>query len=72
MNAAEHQRIDLVPSPCISMCTMNPATDLCEGCLRTIGEISAWTLLDADDKRAVLARIAARRRALASPTAATA
>lgn len=31
-----------VGSPCISICQMNAATGLCDGCLRTIGEIAAW------------------------------
>ena len=29
----------LVPSPCISVCQMNPATGLCSGCYRTVDEI---------------------------------
>ena len=31
-----------LPSPCISICVMNEATGLCDGCLRTIDEIVAW------------------------------
>lgn len=41
---------------------MNPATGLCDGCLRTLDEIAAWSRLSDDEKRAVLARVAARRR----------
>jgi len=33
---------DIVPSPCISVCRVNAETGLCEGCFRTLGEISAW------------------------------
>ena len=50
-----------VPSPCISICRMNDDTGLCEGCLRTIDEIAAWSVLDDDTRRAVLAAIAQRR-----------
>jgi predicted Fe-S protein YdhL (DUF1289 family) len=50
-----------VASPCISICRMNPATGLCDGCLRTLDEIAAWSRLSDDDKRAVLARVAVRR-----------
>jgi len=50
-----------VPSPCIDVCKMNPDTRLCEGCLRTLDEIAAWAGLSAEEKRAVLARLAARR-----------
>jgi predicted Fe-S protein YdhL (DUF1289 family) len=42
-----------VPSPCISLCRMVPATGLCEGCLRTIDEIVAWGAADDAYKRAV-------------------
>jgi len=49
-----------VPSPCINVCRMVPATGLCEGCLRTIDEIVAWGRADDDYKRAVWGEI--RRR----------
>ena len=42
-----------VPSPCINVCRMNPATGWCDGCLRTIDEIAGWSSLDDDAKRAV-------------------
>ena len=41
------------PSPCINVCRMHEASGLCEGCLRTIDEIAAWSTLDDDAKRAV-------------------
>lgn len=31
-----------VPSPCVGVCRMLPATGLCEGCWRSIDEIVAW------------------------------
>ncbi len=40
-----------VPSPCISVCRMSESTGLCEGCLRTIDEIAAWSLLDDAQRR---------------------
>lgn len=42
-----------VPSPCISVCRMDPASGLCEGCWRTIGEIVEWGRLDDAGKRTV-------------------
>jgi hypothetical protein len=39
---------------------MSPVTGLCEGCLRTIDEIIAWSRADDDYKRAVWQEI--RRR----------
>ncbi|MRD46995.1 DUF1289 domain-containing protein [Caenimonas koreensis DSM 17982] len=42
-----------VPSPCLSVCRMDPATDFCEGCMRTIDEIAAWGRMGDDEKRSV-------------------
>jgi predicted Fe-S protein YdhL (DUF1289 family) len=53
--------VDGVASPCVDVCRMNPATGFCDGCLRTIDEIAAWSSLDDDAKRAVLARVDSRR-----------
>jgi predicted Fe-S protein YdhL (DUF1289 family) len=50
-----------VASPCINVCRMNPETGLCEGCLRTLDEIAAWSTMSAQEKRAVLAQLPARR-----------
>ncbi len=55
----QQQAHDL-PSPCISVCTMERRTGLCRGCLRTLEEIAAWSTLDDGDKRAIWARIALR------------
>lgn len=52
-----------VPSPCVSVCRMDAATGLCEGCCRTLDEIAAWSQLDAPAKRAVWRRIAQRTEA---------
>jgi predicted Fe-S protein YdhL (DUF1289 family) len=49
-----------VPSPCIDVCRMNPATGWCDGCLRTIDEITGWPSFDDAAKHAVWARIEAR------------
>jgi predicted Fe-S protein YdhL (DUF1289 family) len=57
MNPEDHTP---VPSPCISLCKMSPDTGLCEGCLRTIDEIVAWSAADDAYKRGVWADI--RRR----------
>jgi predicted Fe-S protein YdhL (DUF1289 family) len=52
-----------VPSPCTNVCTIDPVTGLCVGCLRTLDEIALWSVLDAEAKRAVWAELAIRRAA---------
>ncbi|MFZ5545422.1 MAG: DUF1289 domain-containing protein [Pseudomonadota bacterium] len=59
--------LDPVPSPCINICRMSPATGLCEGCLRTIDEIAAWSTLDDEAKNAVWTAIEQRRLELFRP-----
>jgi predicted Fe-S protein YdhL (DUF1289 family) len=49
-----------VPSPCLSVCRMDAATGWCEGCLRTLDEIAAWSRLDDDGKRGVWAELGER------------
>ena len=48
-------------SPCKDVCRMDPASGWCEGCLRTIDEIAAWSGLSATDRSAILARLPERR-----------
>lgn len=52
-----------VPSPCITVCQVDDTTGHCIGCYRSIDEIREWPILSADEKRAVLARIAERKAA---------
>lgn len=49
------------PSPCISVCQMDPLTGYCVGCTRTIDEIRDWIISTPDERNAILARIAERR-----------
>ena len=46
-----------VPSPCQSVCIMHPDTGWCEGCLRSIDEIAAWSRMDNAAKRVVWAQL---------------
>lgn len=49
-----------VPSPCISVCRMDLAGASCEGCLRTLAEIAAWSRMDDAGKREVWSKVAQR------------
>jgi predicted Fe-S protein YdhL (DUF1289 family) len=53
-----------VASPCIEVCRIEPASGLCEGCLRTLPEIAHWPDADETEKRAILRRIEMRRAGL--------
>lgn len=43
-----------IPSPCKGVCRIDEPSQLCEGCLRTIDEITRWSRMDSDQKLAVL------------------
>lgn len=55
------------PSPCVSICRLDPATGFCEGCGRNIQEIASWTMLTRQERLALLERLKARRTAAAPP-----
>jgi uncharacterized protein len=48
------------PSPCIGVCAINPQTQLCDGCIRTLDEIAAWWDYTSEQKRGVLTQVEAR------------
>ena len=52
MAAPEHP-----PSPCTNLCTINPDTGICDGCGRTLDEISDWGWMSAEEKLVILRRI---------------
>jgi predicted Fe-S protein YdhL (DUF1289 family) len=56
---------ELLASPCLGICIVDPATRRCRGCLRTVDEIARWYEATAAEKRELLAVLAARREAAA-------
>lgn len=60
--AARNMASDL-PSPCISICRMDPTSGFCEGCLRTIAEIAGWSRMDDAGKRGIWRAIELRAEA---------
>ena len=59
-NAKELDAGHVVPSPCISVCRMDPDTGFCQGCFRTLEEIAAWGMASDEDKRGVWQLLIAR------------
>ena len=49
-----------MPSPCVSVCVMNPQTAWCEGCMRTLQEIGDWSRMNDAAKRQVWQQIPVR------------
>ncbi len=49
-----------IASPCISICRIQAESGLCEGCFRTIPEITAWSRADDAEKRQIWQVLAQR------------
>jgi uncharacterized protein len=60
---------ELLASPCLGICIVDPATRQCRGCLRTVDEIARWYEASPAEKRALLAVLVARREAAAAKVA---
>ena len=51
----------LIASPCIGVCTLDPQTEFCRGCLRSGAEIAAWRDADSELRLRILERVGLRR-----------
>jgi uncharacterized protein len=47
-------------TPCIAVCQIDPRTNLCLGCGRTLPEIARWSAMDSAERRAIMAQLSAR------------
>ena len=52
----------LAESPCVGICELDIATDLCIGCLRTRVEVAAWSSATEEIKLQILERVKTRSR----------
>lgn len=49
-----------VESPCVKLCVVHPEARICVGCYRSIDEISGWSRLTPEQRRAIMAELPAR------------
>ena len=68
MDSSDRPVVTKLPSPCVSICQMDPRDGVCLGCYRTRAEIAAWRSMDQDDQMALL-DILRDRRAIATGVA---
>ncbi|MEI6484853.1 MAG: DUF1289 domain-containing protein [Sphingomonadales bacterium] len=52
-----------VASPCSNVCRINRRSGWCEGCWRSVDEITRWPYADDDERRAILMRLETRKAA---------
>ena len=49
-----------IETPCIAVCMIDPKTNLCFGCGRTLPEIARWHRMDSEERLSVMAELPAR------------
>jgi predicted Fe-S protein YdhL (DUF1289 family) len=49
-----------ISTPCIKVCIVDGKKGLCVGCGRTLVEIAAWSGMDEERRRAIMAELPAR------------
>jgi uncharacterized protein len=54
-----------VESPCVKLCVVHPEARICVGCYRSIDEISAWSRMTHDARRAIMDELPSRAPQLA-------
>ena len=47
-------------TPCIAVCMIDPRTNLCFGCGRTLPEIARWHRMDSAERQMVMAQLPSR------------
>lgn len=50
-----------IPSPCISICSIDEQTGFCKGCKRTVAEVAMWLYLSDEQKAGVIKELKERK-----------
>ena len=53
-----------IESPCQKICVIHRQSGLCVGCFRTGAEISGWSRMSPEERRAIMAELPGREGAL--------
>lgn len=61
MASDEIWRRNEIESPCVKICMIHPEHRLCTGCLRSPMEITMWSRMDSEERRAIMADLPERR-----------
>jgi predicted Fe-S protein YdhL (DUF1289 family) len=48
-------------TPCVNICTIDPQSRLCVGCLRSIDEIARWSAMTSSERRRIMDALPQRR-----------
>jgi predicted Fe-S protein YdhL (DUF1289 family) len=56
-----------IESPCVNICALEPASDICLGCGRSLAEIARWSRYSDAERAEIMASLPARLAAFALP-----
>lgn len=62
MELDEIWKRDEVDSPCVKICVIHPASNLCIGCFRTIDEIAGWSGMEPEARKSLVAELPDREK----------
>lgn len=51
-------------TPCVNICYIDPKTQLCEGCGRSLEQIGRWREMSAQERREIMAKLQNRNEVL--------
>jgi predicted Fe-S protein YdhL (DUF1289 family) len=51
-----------VSSPCVDVCDMDYAANICRGCHRTLDEVAAWGYANNDERQRILNNVEERKK----------
>ena len=57
-----------VPSPCISICSMDEVSGYCKGCWRTVDEVASWLYFNDGEKLRIIEELKQRKRSPNPPS----
>jgi predicted Fe-S protein YdhL (DUF1289 family) len=50
-----------ITTPCVKVCIVDPESNLCLGCFRTLPEIGGWARLSDEERAALMTELPTRR-----------
>ena len=50
-----------IATPCVMVCTVDGASGLCLGCLRTLPEIATWSRMSDEERAKIMSELEGRR-----------
>jgi len=57
----------MIETPCVKICTVDARAGICQGCGRTIDEITRWSSMNSSERAKIMSELPSRMAARAAP-----